>query len=53
VIYYSVQYGVTRISSALNAPNVIEVSKITVHEGYVPGNGYLNDVAVVEVLRTK
>lgn len=49
--YFTVQYGLTHITFTDDAPNVIAVSKITAHEDYVPGNGYKNDVAILEVIK--
>ncbi|EFA01277.2 serine protease P40 [Tribolium castaneum] len=47
----SVQYGIVEISSGDSAPNVVQVSKVTFHENYTAGNGYINDIAVVEVTK--
>ncbi|RZC42732.1 Trypsin and/or DUF1986 domain containing protein [Asbolus verrucosus] len=47
--YFSVQYGVTKISSGANATNVVPVSKVMAHEFYTPGHGYKNDIAVVKL----
>lgn len=46
----SVQYGVTRISN--DGLNTIPVEKVIYHPDYVPGNGYVNDVALLKVLST-
>ncbi|KAJ3660402.1 hypothetical protein Zmor_004852 [Zophobas morio] len=46
---YSIQYGLTHIISGEDAPNVIKAAKLTPHENYVAGNGYVNDVAVIEL----
>jgi len=40
----SIQYGVTQISSS---GNVIQVSKVAMHEAYAPWNAYANDIAVL------
>lgn len=45
----SIQYGVTTIDQTSNATNKIPVSKYTVHPDYKPGNGFINDIAILEV----
>ncbi|RZC41968.1 chymotrypsin-1, partial [Asbolus verrucosus] len=47
--YFSVQYGVTKISWEKNASNVVQVSKVMANENYTPRHGYINDVAIVEL----
>ncbi|XP_063911246.1 trypsin-6-like [Zophobas morio] len=47
--YYTVQYGLTHIIRGADAPNVINVTRLIPHENYTPGNGYINDVAIVEL----
>jgi trypsin len=47
--FLSVQYDVTTISSGSNAPNVLKVSSVIYNKDYTPGNGYINDVAVLKV----
>ncbi|XP_068907413.1 chymotrypsin-2-like [Tenebrio molitor] len=47
--FLSVQYDVTTISSDSNAPNVLKVSSVIYNKDYTPGNGYINDVAVLKL----
>nr|ABC88733.1 putative serine proteinase [Tenebrio molitor] len=47
--FLSVQYDVTTISSGSNAPNVLKVSSVIYNKDYTPGNGYINDVAVLKL----
>lgn len=43
----SVQYGLTSISS--DGLYTISADFVTIHSGYVPSDGYINDVAVIRV----
>ncbi|XP_063911252.1 chymotrypsin-1-like isoform X2 [Zophobas morio] len=45
----NVQFGLTHITSGEDSPNVIKVSRLIPHENYTPGDGYVNDVALVEL----
>ncbi|XP_044269857.1 trypsin-3-like [Tribolium madens] len=49
--YLSVQYGIVEITSGDSAPNVVQVSKVIFHENYTMGNGYINDIAVVQLAK--
>lgn len=48
----SIQYGIIHISSENDALNVINVEEVVIHNNFLPGNGYLNDIGMLKVRKS-